>query len=273
MHLLQTTMNSNPTTQFRKQAFTLVEMLVVIAIIGILAGILLPVLSSVRTKAKVAQAKMEMGQIENAVIAYSTEYGRMPASQAAANAGQPDFTYGTVNTPFGLAVTNGGPPAAYQANNAELMAILLDLERYRNGNNTVNLNHARNPRKIQFLDGKQVNGPRPGIDENGLYRDPWGNPYIVTVDGDGDGQVLDGFYRNAGVSRQSGQNGHDGLFNPIAPGTSDNFVIRRKVAVWSFGPDGKASMRDDSSNPIAADGEGTFGGVKVKNSDNVVSWK
>jgi len=265
------TMNqSNQRLQNAARGFSLVEMLVVIAIIGILAGILLPVMAKAKEKAKVAQAKLEMGQIENAIIAYKSEYQRMPMSAFARNAlttTAPDFTFGTHGV--SLLVTNGGPPAVYQTNNAELVAILMDLTQYRNGNPTVNAGHSLNPKKIALLDGKPATAALPGIGPDGVYRDPWSNPYIVTVDGDGDGQVYDGFYRNRGVSRQNGQTGFNGLFNPDSAtgGNSDFFAIRKQVAVWSFGPDGQASMA------LRADEDGEPGGVKVRNSDNVLSWK
>ena len=61
--------------------FTLVEMLVVIAIVAILAGILLPVISRSKTKAKVASARIEMKGLEASIKSYKTDYQRFPVPQ------------------------------------------------------------------------------------------------------------------------------------------------------------------------------------------------
>jgi len=57
----------------RKPGFTLVELLVVIAIIGILAGILLPVLANARNAAKKAKCVVNLDQIVLACQTYSND--------------------------------------------------------------------------------------------------------------------------------------------------------------------------------------------------------
>ena len=62
----------------RRSGFTLIELLVVIAIIGVLAAILWPVMSHVQEKARQTQCTAHMLQINTALKAYKTDYGRYP---------------------------------------------------------------------------------------------------------------------------------------------------------------------------------------------------
>ena len=70
----------NPTTTNSKKstAFTLVELLVVISIIAILAGLSFPAVSGAMDSAKKTHAKSNAVQIAAAVSAYDMEYGKLP---------------------------------------------------------------------------------------------------------------------------------------------------------------------------------------------------
>ena len=246
-------------------AFTLVEMLVVIAIIGILAAMLLPALAAAKTAAKKAQAKMEMGSIVTAIEGYDQDYSRFPMTQAEqAVAGTNDFTTGFVQNPQAN-VTWTSPNYSYD-NNSNVVAILMDLTAYPNGNPTANANHVYNPKQVKYLNvkpsGDPGTGSQPlgGVDNNGIYRDPWGNPYVITMNASYNEQgTSDIFYCQRAVSQQNGQTGYNGLFNPVdASGNGDHFLCHGKVMVWSAGANGKI----DASDP-ATDHE---------NKDNVLSW-
>jgi prepilin-type N-terminal cleavage/methylation domain-containing protein len=268
-----------------KQAFTLIELLVVISIIAILAAALLPVLSIMSTRAKVKRAQLEIAGIVNAIQQYESTYSHFPVSREAINdasrpSGQPeDFTYGTegltcagstyndgFKTPTGTlrvqATTGDSPPKpfTYQTNNAEVMAVLLDLEFYGDGRPTINQGHVKNAQRTKFLDPSFASDTSsPGVGKDGVYRDPWGNPYIISIDLDNDGKTRDGFYRQSSVSKQNGQTGYYGLFDPAdIAGNQNYFEHHGPVMVWSAGPDRKIELTK------AALGA---------NRDNILSWK
>lgn len=63
-----------------KIGFTLVEVLVVVALIGILAGVLLVSLSGARASARDAQRKADLETIQSALALYKSTCGKYPAS-------------------------------------------------------------------------------------------------------------------------------------------------------------------------------------------------
>jgi prepilin-type N-terminal cleavage/methylation domain-containing protein len=62
----------------RQRGFTLVELLVVIAVIGLLAGLLLAVFSTAIPRAKMARAQTELAQVDSAIKDYKSVMGFFP---------------------------------------------------------------------------------------------------------------------------------------------------------------------------------------------------
>ena len=233
------------------RGFTLIEMLVVIAIIAMLAGILLPTLSRVKVNARKAQARTEIQNLIGAITAYESEYSRPPAApevEAQINDARPDFTYGTHavggallkdSQNNDLQSVRNPPPYTYTADNSVVMNVILDRNAFPN------VDHRRNPRRNVSFNYKVARGDRmPGLDDQGqdegLLRDPFGNPYIITIDMNEDNKCRDAYYSPTVESEIPGQ-----------------------VAIWSLGPDGK---RND---PVAGQVPNNAG----LNSDNLLSWK
>jgi prepilin-type N-terminal cleavage/methylation domain-containing protein len=168
-----------------RNGFTLLELMVVIAIIVVLAGLLFPAVQSVLDRAKKVQAKNDLTQIVTAVNAFYTEYGRYPVQTTSTGT---DSFFGTGTPPTGS--TN------YGTNDAlfnELRAVSIVL----------------NTRQIVFISPPNVkdgNNPRSGIGAGntlGQYFDPWGKNYNVAIDTTYDNHLSNPYTANTGAGPDS----------------------------------------------------------------------
>ena len=125
--------------------FTLIELLVVASIIGLLAGLLIPVVSGAIKKGEISKAQHEVTALANAMLQYQSEYNYFPGQATGAGA---DYKYQVAD-----------------------LQNLLSVLRGTNVNTTWS-----NPRKMTFLDVDERSVT------NGVMVDPWGNPYWVAAD-------------------------------------------------------------------------------------------
>jgi prepilin-type N-terminal cleavage/methylation domain-containing protein len=199
----------------RSNGFTLLELLTVIAIIAVLAGLLFPTIKNALLRAEVAKAQQAVNGLATAFKSYYTEYGKWPIADTVSN-----NTYivdtnmvillrgVNVTTPlfptpvFTLPGIPGPPPYTP----------------------VVNATFQGNPRQTPFLEFKQTD-----LDGYGNFVDPWGRPYRFR---------LDVSYANC-------------VQTPfLAPAALGN-IVYQGFLIWSDGPDGQEDQSGDVPPSVA----------------------
>ena len=139
----------------KRHAFTLIELLMTVAIVVILAGILVPAVMSGIKKGQQAKAKAEIVTLLNAIKQYENTYNKLPLTRYI-DPEHPDEEkyYKADNTSKAQFVSSW-----------LIQALQADTSIKNAAGNSVN------PRKIQFLEKRNTG--------EGDYDDPWGNEYKI----------------------------------------------------------------------------------------------
>jgi hypothetical protein len=133
------------------------------------------------------------------------------------------------------------------------MAILMDVKEWANNRPKGN---PENRSGNIFLNAKTVQDKiSSGIGIDGVYRDPWGAPYIISLDLNYDSSTRDAYYRADKMNQDAAGKNLTGAFKAD---NKDGYEIKTGVMVWSFGPDRMASDQEPAKLGV--------------NKDNVTSW-
>jgi prepilin-type N-terminal cleavage/methylation domain-containing protein len=138
------------------KAFTLIELLTVIAVLAILLGLLIPSMNMARNAAKVAKQRVQLASIDQALLAFRNDYGDYPPSTLDTDTTS-GFSYcgafKLAEALFGWDLFGFHPKSAWKADGTDNAAIPQLIYDFGNLNNTYNAT----PRKSRYLELETAN--------------------------------------------------------------------------------------------------------------------
>lgn len=199
----------------KKRNFTLVELLVVIGIIAILAGLIIPVVISSKRQGRITQARADMSSIRTAFEQMNKEYGAMAKHESSTTykLGGESFTKNDGDITIGSFSSNKYDSSAKTVY-CKVIAELCVPEK---------ITPSLNKKNLKLLDPKPEydasKGPTDDYNKDHTWLDPWGNPYMIRINVDSSETVAD----------------------PSKSGKK----LSRRIILWSLGPDGKGDSTYD----------------------------
>ena len=172
----------------KKQHFSLVELLTVIAVIAILAGILIPTVGAVKESGRATQALTEAKGIHLAIKSFQNDHKYLPAKSTEENK---DIVYWGSSA----AVTPAANASVTITENATLDAsylTLFDTICYVDHDDITKTPASdSDAKKFNKKAKKYLTAPTTyyGSETTNGYRDPWGRPYIIYLDTNYDGKI------------------------------------------------------------------------------------
>ncbi len=215
----------------KRQFFTLVELLLVIVIIAILAGIAVPVVGGMNKKGKETKARAEINAIVTAIKQYEADYGTLPFIPSS----NPEDDAFITKTDPPDKTAGGGYDYAYD----EIMAILMNLppdgkdysdSAYKRIGNSKRKRYLDPPAKKVTVDGK----------EGYYFVDPWGRRYNIAFDTGYDGKV------NLANCKDKTEDNKENFGGETIGTASDPNYLMGKVFVFSYGHKGPAKNINDA---------------------------
>lgn len=240
----------------KKRYFTLVELLVVVGIVVILAGLVLPAVIGGAQQGRITQAKADMKSIQMALAQMDQTYGRILKAESdgkfkffnvtesiapvSDSYTKNSTTYDTKYIVLGKKDEDGvkSSDGNYELEDKHEKAYNSFIAEITGTNNK---GYQHNTRRVKFLDPNQSFDPSKDYDADDtqkacLWRDPWGNPYTIMINVDGNDRIVK------------------------ADCPADGRFVMSKTALYSYGPNGENNRGKNAAE----------GGDKLD--DDIATW-